>query len=82
MEGIDWSGEQNGGKWMTAIDGRDMDTRAAKDENGGTRKRPYTAATGTRGGKWARTTAADTRAAKNGRNGDTAVRSGQEWPLQ
>ena len=29
MEGIDWSGEQNGGKWMAAIDGRDMDTRAA-----------------------------------------------------
>ena len=48
MEGIDWSGEQNEGKWMAAIDGRNMDTRAAK----------------------------------NGRNGDTAVRSGQEWPLQ
>ena len=60
MEGIDWSGEQNEGKWMAAIDGRDMDTRAAKngrngdtgrevgkDDSGGTRKRPYTAATGT-----------------------------------
>lgn len=47
MEGIDWSGEQNGGKWMAAIDGRDMDTKAAKDENGGTRGRPKTAATGT-----------------------------------
>ena len=47
MEGIDWSGEQNGGKWMAAIDGRDMDTRAAKDENGGKRERPKTAVTET-----------------------------------
>ena len=39
MEGIDWSGEQNGGKWMAAIDGRNMDTRAAKNgRNGDTRR--------------------------------------------
>ena len=35
MEGIDWSGEQNGEKWMAAIDGRDMDTKAAKNGRNG-----------------------------------------------
>ena len=38
MEGIDWSGEQNEGKWMAAIDGRNMDTRAAKNGRNGDTK--------------------------------------------
>ena len=53
MEGIDWSGEQNEGKWMAAIDGRDMDTKAAKDgRNGDTgRERARTTAAGNEGGQ-------------------------------
>lgn len=73
MEGIDWSGEQNEGKWMAAIDGRNMNARAAihgrngdtgreagKDEAEGTKERPKTATTGTR----------RLETAKDGRDGD------------
>ncbi len=60
MEGIDWSGEQNVGKWMAAIDGRDMDTKAAKDGRNGD--------TGREAGKDGRN--GDTKAAIHGRNGD------------
>ena len=37
MEGIDWSGEQNEGKWMAAIHGRNGDTEreAGKDDGEG-----------------------------------------------
>ena len=85
MEGIDWSGEQNGGKWMAAIDGRNMDTRAAihgrnrdtgreagKDDGGGHEGGH------TRPQRRHEEEASeddgegDTRAAKDGRNGDTA----------
>ena len=70
MEGIDWSGEQNGGKWMAAIDGRDMDTKAAIHGSNGD--------TGREAGK--DDGGGDTRAAKNGRDGDTEVRNSQEQP--
>ena len=70
MEGIDWSGEQNGGKWMAAIDGRDMDTRAAIHGRNG--DMGWEASEDDSGG--------DTRAGKNGRDGDTEVRNGQERP--